>query len=83
MVTAPVRYCRRADCRAIVRSTIDLGHRLDMRIVAEGIETADVGQALAEMGCDEAQGYLFGRPVRERELKVGIPRETRDRKDDA
>ena len=73
---------RSADCRAIVRSTIDLGHRLDMRIVAEGIETTDVGNVLAEMGCDEAQGYLFGRPVRERELKVGTTRNTRDRQDD-
>jgi EAL domain-containing protein (putative c-di-GMP-specific phosphodiesterase class I) len=48
---------------AIIRSTIDLAHSLDLRIVAEGVET-DANMALiAQLGCDSAQGYLLGRPA--------------------
>jgi EAL domain-containing protein (putative c-di-GMP-specific phosphodiesterase class I) len=46
----------------IVRSTIDLAHSLGLKVVAEGIETEDVFQVLAAMGCDQAQGYLVARP---------------------
>jgi diguanylate cyclase (GGDEF)-like protein len=48
---------------AIVRSVIELGHNLSMRVVAEGIETADVLARLAELSCDLAQGYLIARPM--------------------
>jgi diguanylate cyclase (GGDEF)-like protein len=48
---------------AIVRFAIDLAHRLGMRAVAEGVETEEVARALAEMGCDVAQGYFYSRPV--------------------
>ena len=47
---------------SIVRSTIELGHDLDMFVVAEGVETAEQLNALARYGCDVAQGYLLGRP---------------------
>lgn len=47
----------------IVRSTIDLGHRLGLKVVAEGIETLAVAQHLAEMGCDLGQGYYFAKPM--------------------
>jgi EAL domain-containing protein (putative c-di-GMP-specific phosphodiesterase class I) len=46
----------------IVRSTIDLAHSLGLKVVAEGIETGEVFQVLAAMGCDYAQGYLVARP---------------------
>lgn len=49
--------------RAIVESSIALGHRLDMKVVAEGVETEDQFDLLHALGCEEAQGYLFGRPV--------------------
>jgi diguanylate cyclase (GGDEF)-like protein len=48
---------------AIVRSTIELGRSLGMLVVAEGVETADVLERLADYGCDVAQGYLISRPV--------------------
>jgi diguanylate cyclase (GGDEF)-like protein len=48
---------------AIVRSIVDLGHNLGLRVVAEGVETDDVLAALRPTGCDLAQGYLFARPM--------------------
>jgi diguanylate cyclase (GGDEF)-like protein len=48
---------------AIVRSTIDLARHLELRVVAEGIETREVWERLAELGCDTAQGYLLSRPL--------------------
>jgi len=47
----------------IVRSTIDLGHNLGLRVVAEGVETKQSAEQLARMGCDLLQGYLIGRPA--------------------
>jgi diguanylate cyclase (GGDEF)-like protein len=53
------------DARAcsIVRSTVDLAHSLGLRIVAEGVESAETLELLATMGCDQAQGYFISRPV--------------------
>jgi diguanylate cyclase (GGDEF)-like protein len=48
---------------SIVRSIIELGHILGLSVVAEGVETEAVWQALAVMGCDEAQGYLIAAPM--------------------
>ena len=48
---------------AIVRSIIDLGHNLGLRVVAEGVETRDVFRALHESGCDVAQGFSLARPM--------------------
>jgi diguanylate cyclase (GGDEF)-like protein len=47
----------------IVRSTIDLGHNMGLRVVAEGIETEAVWRLLAALGCDEGQGYFMSRPI--------------------
>ena len=47
----------------IVRSTIELGHSLGLRVVAEGVETAETLATLTSVGCDEAQGYLIARPM--------------------
>jgi diguanylate cyclase (GGDEF)-like protein len=47
----------------IVRAAIRLGHDLGMSIVAEGVEDADTLAALAELGCDSAQGYFIHRPA--------------------
>lgn len=51
------------DDAAIVRSTIDLGHNLGVKVVAEGVETADAWRLLLDMGCDMAQGYLISKPL--------------------
>jgi diguanylate cyclase (GGDEF)-like protein len=48
---------------AIVRSIVELGHNLALRVVAEGVETAEVLDALRASGCDVAQGFLLGRPM--------------------
>ncbi|MES2261645.1 MAG: EAL domain-containing protein [Pseudomonadota bacterium] len=47
----------------IVRSTIDLGHNMGLRVVAEGIESEAVWRLLARMGCDQGQGYFMSRPI--------------------
>lgn len=48
---------------AIVRATIDLGRSLGLSIIAEGIEDLETANRLKGMGCDEGQGYHFGRPL--------------------
>lgn len=49
---------------AIVRTTVELGHSLGLRVVAEGIETPEAWSALLRLGCDVAQGYIISRPMR-------------------
>jgi EAL domain-containing protein (putative c-di-GMP-specific phosphodiesterase class I) len=48
--------------RAIVESSIQLGHRLGLKVVAEGIETEEQMKLVESLGCEEVQGYLLGRP---------------------
>ncbi len=47
----------------IVKSTIDLAHALGLDVVAEGIETGQVEEALREMGCDYGQGFYFSKAI--------------------
>ena len=48
---------------ALVRTVIELGHSLGMRVTAEGVETEAQLACLKQLGCDTFQGYLFERPV--------------------
>jgi EAL domain-containing protein (putative c-di-GMP-specific phosphodiesterase class I) len=54
----------------IVRSIIDLARNLGLQVVAEGVETLEVCELLADLGCDRVQGFLFGRPAA---LVAGLP----------
>ncbi|HRK23602.1 MAG TPA: EAL domain-containing protein [Beijerinckiaceae bacterium] len=53
----------RPDCLAIVKSVTTLGENLGMKTLAEGVEEEEHLTILRELGCQEAQGYLFSRPV--------------------
>ena len=53
---------RNPQSAAIVRAVIDLGHGLEMSIVAEGVETQEQLGFLSEEGCDAVQGYFIGKP---------------------
>jgi diguanylate cyclase (GGDEF)-like protein len=52
-----------AQAAAIVRTTVELARELGLRVVAEGVETADQRSALAALGCSAAQGYHFFKPM--------------------
>src|SRR3954453_10932654 len=54
---------RNPQSAAIVRAVIDLGHGLEMSIVAEGVETQEQLAFLADEGCDAVQGYFLGKPL--------------------
>ena len=60
--TFVINLGRNPQSAAIVRAVIDLGHGLNMSIVAEGVETLDQLGFLANEGCDAVQGYLLGKP---------------------
>ncbi|MDH5436593.1 MAG: EAL domain-containing protein [Gammaproteobacteria bacterium] len=51
------------DDAVIVRSTIDLGHNLGLKVVAEGVESQEVMDSLKELGCEMIQGYHISRPL--------------------
>lgn len=52
-----------SDDAAIVSSTIALGKQLGLSVIAEGIENRATADLLATMGCEEGQGYFFGKPM--------------------
>lgn len=54
--------------QTIVKSTIDLGKQLGLRVVAEGVETVEELRSLATMGCDEVQGYYVAKPMDAEEI---------------
>jgi len=58
------------DAQEIVRAIIRMGHALKMRVNAEGVETLEQAQALLGEGCEEVQGYLYGRPMPKRDIET-------------
>ena len=63
-------------CAAIVRSVVDLGQNLGLRVVAEGVESQRTWDALVGMGCDLAQGYLLSRPMPLEEVSLWLDTRT-------
>jgi EAL domain-containing protein (putative c-di-GMP-specific phosphodiesterase class I) len=50
--------------KQIVKTVIALAHALGMRVVAEGVDSAEALAVVAEIGCEMAQGFFIGRPMR-------------------
>jgi EAL domain-containing protein (putative c-di-GMP-specific phosphodiesterase class I) len=60
--------------RAVIEASLDLARKLDLHVVAEGVETMEEWQLLAQLGCDYAQGHLISLPVSGEELPAAIQR---------
>uniref|UniRef100_UPI0026060A03 EAL domain-containing protein n=1 Tax=uncultured Caulobacter sp. TaxID=158749 RepID=UPI0026060A03 len=56
-------FVQNAEDEAIVKAVITLGSSMGMKVVAEGVEDADQLAALMRYGCDQIQGYHFGKPM--------------------
>jgi EAL domain-containing protein (putative c-di-GMP-specific phosphodiesterase class I) len=56
----------------IVRSVVDLGHNLGLQTVAEGVEDHETWAQLAQLGCDDAQGYFLAKPMAASELMAWL-----------
>ena len=56
------------EARIMIEALIDLAHKLNLSVCAEGVETEDALAFLGRVGCDSAQGYHIGRPIAAREV---------------
>ncbi len=52
----------------LIKSIITLGKNMKMKIIAEGVENKEEAEKLTELGCDQAQGFYFAKPMPEREI---------------
>ena len=68
------------DDQAIALAVISLGHRLHLRVIAEGVETEEQREFLAANECDEMQGYLFSPPVPAEGIAGMLLAQTRSRR---
>ncbi|WP_345713186.1 GGDEF domain-containing protein [Kineococcus glutinatus] len=76
VVKIPRTFVRDLGCEpvgeAVVASILHQGRRIDARVVAEGVETAEQLERLHALGCREAQGYLLGRPRALSQLRTAL-----------
>ncbi|BAN49146.1 bifunctional diguanylate cyclase/phosphodiesterase [Metapseudomonas resinovorans] len=63
---------RDSDDAAIISAIVALGQALDLRIVAEGVETESQQAFLTGLGCDSLQGFLLGKPVPAEQFNAGV-----------
>jgi EAL domain-containing protein (putative c-di-GMP-specific phosphodiesterase class I) len=66
------------DDRNLVAAVIGIAHALELRIVAEGVETQSQATQLITLGCRSAQGYLYGKPQAPATLTSALPRQHAD-----
>ena len=60
---------KRRESRRIVSCVIEMGHALGLRTVAEGVESEEQCELLFRLGCHSGQGWLYGKPVPERQIR--------------
>jgi EAL domain-containing protein (putative c-di-GMP-specific phosphodiesterase class I)/GGDEF domain-containing protein len=63
----------------MLKSIIDLGRSLGMKVTAEGVETPEQAEIIRDLGCTYVQGYHFGRPTNEKDLDALIAQNASDR----
>jgi EAL domain-containing protein (putative c-di-GMP-specific phosphodiesterase class I) len=66
--------CRDADDRAIVTAIMAMAKSLDLTVTAEGVERPDQAALLRELGCEQVQGYLYGKPAAAAEFEKLLAR---------
>ncbi|MDT0595735.1 EAL domain-containing protein [Glaciecola petra] len=64
-----IRICENNKAQEIAHSIVRMGRKLNMKVVAEGIETKEQFEVIRQWNCDEAQGYLFGKPMPVADMK--------------
>ena len=57
----------------LLKGIIDLGHALELNLVAEGIETTEQHTMVRQLGCHQAQGFYFGRPLHPAQSELDAP----------
>lgn len=57
------QICHSDDAKSIAEMVIELGHSLHLQVIAEGVEDQKQAKRLTELGCNEAQGYFYARPM--------------------
>ena len=67
------KICKNERIRNVVTAIIQLADALNIKVIAEGIETVEQGNILNNLGCNEAQGYYFGKPMPLEEFTELLP----------
>jgi EAL domain-containing protein (putative c-di-GMP-specific phosphodiesterase class I) len=65
--------------RLLLKDIISIAKHLQLRIVAEGVESGDEVEFLRQQGCDMVQGYYFYHPLKEEELAALLKKEGQDK----